>query len=54
MREPLPEELAAGTDDPATHTEPILEESEQRTADRDAAPSSRVEHRTSEEATPPA
>lgn len=32
----------------------ILEESEVRAADRDAAPDSFVEHRTSDEATPPA
>ena len=31
----------------------ILEESEVRAADREAAPDSFVEHRTSEEATPP-
>lgn len=54
MRELLPEEDAAGSDDPVAQTETILDESEQRTAARDAAPSSRVEHRTSDEATPPA
>lgn len=31
----------------------ILEDSELRTEDRDAAPDSFVEHRTSDEATPP-
>jgi hypothetical protein len=31
----------------------ILEDSEQREADRDAAPDSYVEHRTSDEATAP-
>jgi hypothetical protein len=31
----------------------ILEESEERLADREAAPDSFVEHRTSDEATPP-
>ena len=31
----------------------IIEESEEREADRDAAPDSFVEHRTSDEATPP-
>ena len=31
----------------------ILEDSEEREADRDAAPDSFVEHRTSDEATPP-
>ncbi|MEY2423783.1 MAG: hypothetical protein QOI95_3850 [Acidimicrobiaceae bacterium] len=54
MREPLPEEKAAGSDDPEAQGEAILEESEERTASRDAAPSSRVEHRTSDESTPPA
>lgn len=39
--------------DPDEQQELILEESEQRAADRDAAPDSFVEHRTSEEATPP-
>ena len=54
MREPLPEEKAAGTDDPEAQAEAILEESEQRIAGRESAPSSHVEHRTSDEATPPA
>jgi hypothetical protein len=54
MREPLPEEKAAGADDPEAQAEAILDESEERTASRDSAPSSRVEHRTSDEATPPA
>ncbi len=49
----LPEELAAGSDDPEAQAEAILEESDERTLDRDAAPSSYVEHRTSDEATPP-
>lgn len=49
MRDPLPEERAAGTDDPAAQAEAILEESEERVADRDAAPDSRVEHRASED-----
>ena len=31
----------------------LLEDSEARTADREAAPDSFVEHRTSDEATPP-
>ena len=39
--------------DPAEQQELILEESEERAADRDAAPDSVVEHRTSDEATPP-
>ena len=45
----LPEERVAGSDDPAAQTAAILEESEQRIVERDA-----VEHRTSEETTPPA
>lgn len=32
----------------------LLEDSEERAADREAAPDSFVEHRTSDEATPPA
>ena len=38
---------------PKEQQEVILEESEEREADRDAAPDSFVEHRTSDEATPP-
>ncbi len=53
MRELNPEEEAAGSDDPAEQTRVILEESEERIADREAAPGSRVEHRTSEETVPP-
>lgn len=53
MRDLLPEEESVGSDDPKAQTETILEESEERTLDREAAPSSRVEHRTSEETTPP-
>lgn len=49
----LPEEHAAGSDDPAAQAEVILEESDMRQEDRDAAPDSYVEHRTSDEATPP-
>ena len=54
MRDLLPEERAAGSDDPVAQTEAILEDSDTRTLNRNAAPSSRVEHRTSEEMTPPA
>ncbi|MEY2403462.1 MAG: hypothetical protein QOD38_1013 [Acidimicrobiaceae bacterium] len=54
MREPPPEEKAAGSEDPEAQAEAILDESEQRTASRESAPSSRVEHRTSDESTPPA
>jgi hypothetical protein len=53
LRDLTPEEEAAGTDDEAAQVEAILEDSEARTADREAAPGSRVEHRTSEDATPP-
>ena len=38
---------------PTEQQELVLEESEARAADREAAPDSFVEHRTSEEATPP-
>jgi hypothetical protein len=47
------EEKAAGSDDPHAQAEAILEESEERIASRDAAPGTHLEHRTSEEATPP-
>ena len=49
----LPEEEAAGSDDPEAQARAILAESDQRTDDRDAAPGSVVEHRTSEEVTEP-
>jgi hypothetical protein len=49
----LPEEDAAGSDDPQRQAEAILAESDERSEDRDAAPHSFVEHRTSDEATPP-
>jgi hypothetical protein len=54
VRPPLPEEQVAGTDDPEAQAAELIEDSEARLADRDAAPGSRVEHRTSDEATPPA
>ena len=47
----LPEEQAAGSDDPRAQAEAILEESDERTASRGAAPDSRVEHRTSDDVT---
>jgi hypothetical protein len=50
----LPEEEAAGSDDPRAQAEAILAESEQRIASRHAAPGSFVERRRSDEATPPA
>ena len=49
----LPEEDAVGSDDPTQQAEVILEESDARSEDRNAAPDSFVEHRTSDEATPP-
>lgn len=49
----LPEERAAGSDIPHEQAEVLLDDSEVRSLDRDAAPSSFVEHRTSEQATPP-
>ena len=49
----LPEEERAGSDDPAAQAAAILEEGDERTEDRNAAPGSRVEHRTSEETTAP-
>ena len=49
----LPEEDAAGSDAPRKQAEVILEESDARSEDRDAAPDSFVEHRTSDEATAP-
>lgn len=48
----LPEEEAVGSDDPEGQARAILEESEQRTVDRDAAPSTHLEHRTSDEVPP--
>jgi hypothetical protein len=48
----LPEEAAPGSDDPDAQAKVILEESDER-SNREAAPDSFVEHRTSDEATPP-
>ena len=50
----LPEEAAAGSDDPQAQAEAILAESDERSLDRDAAPGTVVEHRTSEDVTDPA
>ena len=44
----LPEEAAAGSDDPEAQAEAILAESAER-ADRSAAPSTHLEERSSEE-----
>lgn len=49
----LPEEQRAGSDDPEAQAEAILEDSEARTLDRDASPGTHLEHRTSEDVTPP-
>lgn len=49
----LPEEEAAGSDDPDAQAKAIMTDSDERAADRDAAPGSFVEHRTSDEATEP-
>lgn len=50
----LPEEQRAGSDDPEAQAEAILEDSEERTMDRDASPGTHLEQRTSDDATPPA
>lgn len=49
----LDAEREAGSDDPEAQARAVLEESDERQADRNAAPGSVVEHRTSDEATPP-
>jgi hypothetical protein len=49
----LPEEKNAGSNDPEAQAEAILEDSEERTVDREASPGTHLEHRTSEDATPP-
>jgi chromosome condensin MukBEF MukE localization factor len=46
-------EVGAGSDDPEAQARTILEDSEIRTLDRDAAPGSVVEHRRSEDTVPP-
>jgi hypothetical protein len=47
------EEKVAGSDDPEAQAREILDESDERSLDRDAAPESRVEHRTSNETVAP-
>lgn len=47
----LPEEQAVGSDDPEAQAAAILAESDERQADRDAAPSTHLEERTSEDVT---
>jgi hypothetical protein len=49
----LPEELAAGSDDPQAQAEAILDDSDVREADLDAGPDSFVEHRTSAQTVTP-
>ena len=49
----LPEEKAAGSDDPEAQAEAILRDSEARTVSRDASPGTHLEQRTSEEVTDP-
>ncbi len=49
----LPEEKKAGSDDPEAQAEAILEDSEERTVSRDASPGTHLEHRRSEDTTPP-
>ena len=50
----LPEEQRVGSDDPLAQAEAILEDSDERTASRDASPGTHLEHRSSDDATPPA
>ncbi|MFF5175067.1 hypothetical protein ACFY3U_20850 [Micromonospora sp. NPDC000089] len=45
----LPEEAAVGSDDPQAQADAILAESDEREADRNAAPDTVLEHRTSAE-----
>jgi hypothetical protein len=47
------EEKAVGSEDPEAEAREILEESDERSLDRNAAPESWVEHRTSDETVPP-
>lgn len=49
----LPEEQAAGSDDPEAQSEAILDDSEVRQADRDGAPGAEVERRRSEDTVEP-
>src|SRR4051812_43782572 len=48
-----PEESGAGTDDATAQAATILQDSDERQNDRNAAPSTVLEHRTSEDVTPP-
>jgi hypothetical protein len=52
----LPEERAAGSDDPETQAEAVLEDSDVRATERDEQPAGgddRFEHRTSDETVEP-
>jgi len=49
----LPEEQRAGSDDPVAQAKRLLEDSEARTLDRNAAPGTVREERTSEETVEP-
>jgi len=49
----LPEELAAGSDDPRAQARAILADSDEREYDPEAAPDTVTEHRTSADATDP-
>jgi hypothetical protein len=49
----LPEELAAGSDDPTAQARAILGDSDVREADLEAAPDSFLEHRTSDQTATP-
>ena len=52
-RNPLPEELHAGTDNPDDQTAQILSDSDARQADRNSAPGTHLEDRRSEETVDP-
>jgi hypothetical protein len=49
----LPEEAAAGSDDPHAQADAILEESDIREEDRNAAPDTVLERRTSDQTVTP-
>jgi hypothetical protein len=46
----LPEELAAGSEDPKAQAEAVLEDSDDREHYREPSPDLRIDHRTSTEA----
>ncbi|MEV0153331.1 hypothetical protein AB0H57_06245 [Micromonospora sp. NPDC050686] len=49
----LPEEAAVGSDDPEAQADAILTESDIRESNRNAAPDTVLEHRTSDQTVPP-